>query len=277
MKKLIGITTSKSKTQNFLNQSYVKAFTTENTTPIMIPNIFELKNEIISKEQKEDIQKHVEMIESKLDALIISGGSDVNPVILNKKITDSSSFSYNRDYIEVELIKLFIKKNKPILGICKGFQLLGNILGLNYFHQDLSFTDEIHAGPRCDVQTRKEPMHRVHLFGNFKKYCEEKGLEKNGKLLTNSFHHQGFTYMPDGEYVTNVEIEDFVTGKVDFHLEKTKTIINNYKDLEITMGTNKVIEGFTHKKYPIVAFQNHPEEYENSLAINYFLENFINN
>lgn len=277
MKKLIGITASRSKSQNFLNQSYIKAFTTKTTTPIIIPNIFEIKNEILSKEQKETILEHVKMIESKLDALIISGGSDINPLILNKKITDASSFTFERDYIEIELIKIFIAKNKPILGICKGFQLLGTMLELNYFQQDLSLTDEIHNGVSCDVSTRREPIHRVHLFGEFKKYCEEKGLEKNTKLLTNSFHHQGFTLMPNGGHVTNAEIEDYITGKQPFTLEKSNTIINKYPNINITMSTNKVIEGFTHKKLPIVAFQNHPEEYEDSIAINYFLDNFINN
>ena len=41
------------------------------------------------------------------------------------------------------------------------------------------------------------------------------------------------------------------------------------------MATNCVIEGFQCKELPILAFQYHPEEYKNSPAIEYFLEEFV--
>lgn len=58
----------------------------------------------------------------KLDGLLLSGGNDLakyNNKTSNKK----------RDYYEDRLIKLGIKKNIPIFGICRGFQKLNHFFG----------------------------------------------------------------------------------------------------------------------------------------------------
>jgi gamma-glutamyl-gamma-aminobutyrate hydrolase PuuD len=275
MKYLVGITASKSKIQNFINDAYIKAFTTEKTTPIIIPNLFETGNEIITKQNKKDLQTNIIKLADTLDALVLSGGADLNPVFYNNQIEDSSSFNFHRDYMETELIKEFIKRKKPILGICRGFQLLGLSFKLNYFQQDISISKEKHNGISSDISNRTEPMHSVFVFGEFKLYCEKMGMEEP-KMLTNSWHEQGFTLTPDGARIKNKEIENFVAEREEFK-DKEKNVINSFPEVNIIMSTNYVIEGFEHKTYPILAFQNHPEEYSNSIAINYFIEKYIIN
>ena len=285
MKKLIGITASTNKLQQATNTAYIKAFSTETTTPIILPCLFENENEVITKKEQENLKAHIDKIIATCDAIVLSGGVDLSPISISEKLTDSESFNINRDIFEKELVTACINANKPILGICRGFQLLGNMLGLNYFQQDISITDEIHNGLTKNISLRKEPMHAVHLFGELKKYIEQ------DKICTNSWHHQGFTLMPEGERVKNKDMEDFVTEKRDFHEETKATTkdpsivikeiktkgkkLNNFGDIDILMATNCVIEGFKHKTLPIVAFQNHPEEYTNSIAINYFLETYL--
>lgn len=273
MKYLVGITASKSKIQNFVNDAYIKAFTTEFTTPIIIPNIFETENEIITKQDKKELQTNITKLAETLDALVLSGGVDLNPVFYNNKIEDSSAFNYHRDYLETELIKEFIKRKKPILGICRGFQLLGLSFELNYFQQDISITKEKHNGLVSDISNRTEPMHSVFVFGEFRTYCEKKGMEEP-KMLTNSWHEQGFSLMPDGTRIKNKEIENFITEREQFK-DKSNEVVNSFPNVNIIMSTNYVIEGFEHKTYPVLAFQNHPEEYSNSIAISYFIEKYI--
>ena len=288
MKKLIGITASPtSKNQNVINNAYFKAFNSEDTTPIIIPCLYEYKNEIITKKEQENIQKHISVFAETCDALVLSGGSDLNPTLLNQKNTDAEGFDHNRDIFEIELVKKFLELKKPILGICRGFQLLGNMLDLNYFQQDLSKTEEIHSGNQSDILNRKEPIHKVHLFGAFKEYLEKNGLTEE-RIAINSWHHQGFTLRPEGKRVHNADIKNFTEGKVKFHEDGEKKIlvkskpdtkedpINNFEHLNIIMCTNHVIEGFQHKTLPILAFQNHPEEYTESLAIRYFIKNYLN-
>ena len=273
MKYLVGITASKSSKQNFINDAYIKAFTTEVTTPIIIPNIFQSENEIITKLNKKEILIDIAKLADTLDALVLSGGTDVSPIFYNNKIEDSSAFNYHRDYMETELIKEFIKRKKPILGICRGFQLLGISFKLNYFQQDISIADEKHNGNSSEISLRTEPMHSAFVFGDFRTYCEKQGMEEN-KMITNSWHEQGFTLKPDGGRVKNKEIEAYITEREEFK-DLQNIRINNFPTVDIIMSTNYVIEGFEHKTYPVLAFQNHPEEYTNSVAINYFIEKYL--
>lgn len=281
----IGITASLNKSQNLLNTAYIRAFSTKYTTPVIIPIVFENENEITSKEELEKMQDHIMQIVKSCDALVLSGGADLSPTLQGEKITDSQNFSQNRDMFEKELVKWFLVDNKPIMGICRGFQLLGNFMKLNYFQQDISITKEEHNGLQLDINNRKEPIHSVHIFGKFKKYIEDKkyNLGKDGKMKTNSWHHQGFTLMPNGERVLNKDIEDFIEESKEFKeltnkagvKTQTKDRINNFGKIDIIMATNSVIEGFQHKEFPIVAFQYHPEEYKNSPAIEYFIEELV--
>ena len=285
MKYIVGITASQSKSQNLINNSYIKAFTTDKTTPLIIPNLFENDNEIISKEEQDKTQTHIMKIVKACDALVLTGGVDLSPTLINEKVTEAEGFSQSRDIFERELVKFFLVEGKPILGICRGFQLLGNQLNLNHFQQDLALTNEEHDANRLGITTRKEPIHNVHIFGKFKEWLKEKkyNLAENGKMRTNSWHHQGFTLLPKGERVLNKEIEDFVTETKEFkeytdkqNVKQVKQdALNNFGKVEIIMATNCVIEGFQHKTLPIVAFQYHPEEYNESPAINYFLEQFV--
>jgi len=274
MKKIIGITTSLNKTQNIINNAYIRAFSTENTIPLLIPNIFEPKNEIITIDDKIKLSNDLEEITKHLDAIILSGGTDINPITIGEKLKDSSAFNYNRDYVEKELIQICIRKKIPILGICRGFQMLGTYLKLNYFQQDISITKEKHNGSNSDIYNRKEPMHDIIIFGKFKQFCEKQNIAET-RILVNSWHEQGFTLTEKGDRILNKDLEDFVTQKVDFKDPINKKVINNLPGINIIMSTNYVIEGFEHKILPIVAFQFHPEEYTNSIAINYFLDKYV--
>ena len=258
MKYLIGITASKSKIQNYINDAYINAFKTKDTTPIIIPNLFEFKNETISKEEMAELEINLDKIAETMDALVLSGGADINPLSLGEKIEDAMNFNFYRDFFETKLVGKFMAKGKPVLGICRGFQILGNMYKLDYFQQNISIAKEEHDGSASDITLRREPMHSVHLFGEFKEYC---GMKDS--MLINSWHKQGFTLTEKGERIKNAELPAFVKER------------NKGKAIDIIMSTNYVIEGIEDSHQKILAFQNHPEEYENSIAIRYFISKYI--
>ena len=76
--------------------------------PVLVPNIFGHKKNF------NDLKKFLSEI--KPHGLIISGGEDFG---VKKK----------RDILEKKLIDYFLKKKKPILGICRGFQLISKLFG----------------------------------------------------------------------------------------------------------------------------------------------------
>ena len=63
------------------------------------------------------------------DALLVPGGADVNPALYGQENTASHGIDDDRDCDELELIRRFFAQNKPILGICRGHQIINVAFG----------------------------------------------------------------------------------------------------------------------------------------------------
>jgi putative glutamine amidotransferase len=113
------------------------------------------------------------------DGLILCGGNDLQPCYYGEEINGSLDFDEERDRTEMALVQKFFQTGKPILGICRGMQLLNVALG-GTLYQNIS-------GHRGEI------LHTVKA---------EKGslLEKlYGKEFTvNSFHHQAIKRLGNG-------------------------------------------------------------------------------
>jgi putative glutamine amidotransferase len=67
---------------------------------------------------------------SKVDGVLLSGGGDINSLIYGEEPHDRSKYQdYLRDDVEIELVNLAIEMGLPILGVCRGIQLLNVALG----------------------------------------------------------------------------------------------------------------------------------------------------
>lgn len=64
----------------------------------------------------------------KYKGLLIIGGGDILPAYYGEDI-ESFTVNFVKDKIEFDLAAYFIRKNLPILGICRGFQLINVLLG----------------------------------------------------------------------------------------------------------------------------------------------------
>ena len=112
------------------------------------------------------------------DGLILCGGNDINPAYYGEEIAGSVDIDYQRDEAEIAIAKEFIKAGKPIMGICRGYQLINILLG-GSLHKHLDTNDKHRAGNGDDA---------IHLV------IAEKGsiIEKlyGEKFAVNSYHHQ---------------------------------------------------------------------------------------
>ena len=117
-----------------------------------------------------------------LDGLLISGGDfDIDPSFYGQKIHSNNVKTIpKRTEFEMNLINLFIKSQKPILGICGGSQLI-NVYFNGSLIQDIE-TDISHEQPN----PRNETSHEIILEENsyFKKFNNSKNI------YVNSAHHQ---------------------------------------------------------------------------------------
>lgn len=66
---------------------------------------------------------------SEYDGFILSGGGDVNPEIFREKINGSTRIDDARDECELQLLNKFMSLGKPIMGICRGHQVMNVALG----------------------------------------------------------------------------------------------------------------------------------------------------
>ncbi|TPV45879.1 gamma-glutamyl-gamma-aminobutyrate hydrolase family protein [Bacillus dicomae] len=133
--------------------------------------------------------EEVDQIEStlnQLDGLLLAGGADINPIYYGD--TPKSyigTVEEERDNFELNLAKQALEKDIPILGICRGLQVL-NVAAGGSLYQDL----EQEMGPEyfhVREQFRKwQGSHSVDLLEEGKIY-EAIGQKS---LMVNSFHHQ---------------------------------------------------------------------------------------
>lgn len=134
--------------------------------------------------------KDVSAIVDKLDGFIIAGGPDVNPMIYGEEKLDiCGDVSLKRDELELQVIIEAMKKNKPILGICRGFQLMNSFLG-GSLYQDIVTQFESNVNHRQEKPYIK-PCHNINVSGILKE------ITGKDSIMVNSCHHQGVKKLAD--------------------------------------------------------------------------------
>ncbi|MFK8242787.1 MULTISPECIES: gamma-glutamyl-gamma-aminobutyrate hydrolase family protein [unclassified Facklamia] len=190
MKPVIGITGNISQLSG--NQG---APLTVNYSPLGFSQAIELAggSPIILPIMNED---NAEAIISIVDGLLLTGGEDVSPHFYNEEPRMViGATSPERDRSEILLMKEAMRQNKPILGICRGMQLINVVLG-GTLYQDLSENEQITIQ---HVQKTK-PHHPTHSIV-VKENSHIASIFKTGDYV-NSFHHQVLKDIAPGLSIT---------------------------------------------------------------------------
>lgn len=154
----------------FVNSSYVNAVEKSGGVPIIIP----------VNSNEENIRRQIELV----DGIVISGGIDVNPILYKEEPTkDMGYFHPDIDEFDLIAINIGLELKKPILGICRGIQVLNVALG-GSLYQDISNIKD------CYV---KHMQHGKKYVGTHSIRVEDDSILYDilgGELLVNSYHHQ---------------------------------------------------------------------------------------
>lgn len=133
-----------------------------------------------------------------LDALLLTGGADVDPGRYGADNTASKT-EPRRDEIEFHLLDTALAEGLPVLGICRGFQLINVHLG-GSLHQDVP----PHA--RHD----QDPAGSIHAV----EFAAGSGLHGlfGPSLDVNSLHHQAVDRLGAGLSATGVADDGTIEG-----------------------------------------------------------------
>ncbi|MCL1940309.1 MAG: gamma-glutamyl-gamma-aminobutyrate hydrolase family protein [Synergistaceae bacterium] len=135
----------------------------------------------------DDIER-IRALADRLDGVIISGGNDVCPEFYGESAEaeeNTGSLIPMRDLFDAELTRYVLERtSKPILGICRGIQIMNAAMG-GTLYQDLGSAGfERHSMTPCP---RNAAFHSVEL----KEGCFLSKLYSSDNIKVNWLHHQG--------------------------------------------------------------------------------------
>ncbi len=126
------------------------------------------------------------------DALLLSGGGDVDPARFGAQPEPGlGRVDAERDAFELALYAAFRSAGKPVLGICRGIQLV-NVAHGGTLHQHLPAVPG--TLQHSQVERGGTPLHAVRLEPDSQLARASGTVE----LRTNSYHHQGLDRLGDG-------------------------------------------------------------------------------
>lgn len=160
-------------------QGYFDSLKEAGAIPVMIP--LHLKKD------------ELEQINGFFDGWLFTGGHDISPNLYGETVSEKCGVTNNdRDNLERAVFNMAMAEDKPILGICRGIQIINAFMG-GTLYQDLESERpsriEHHMVPPYD---RKQ--HEVLIKENSPLY---KALGKS-EIGVNSYHHQAIKELGDG-------------------------------------------------------------------------------
>ena len=180
MKPIIGITTSLNEERAMsLGNAYARAVEGSGGIPVALP----------FTESADALREYAELC----SGFVFSGGFDVEPSLYGEKTKEKcGTVQSYRDCFEISLFGEVYKIKKPIIGICRGSQLINVALGGTLF-QDI--TSEIKTDIAHSQSAPKwEHSHVVTILEGTPLH----GLVKSAEIGVNSFHHQSVKAMGKG-------------------------------------------------------------------------------
>lgn len=169
---LIGITGNFSDGNLSLAQGYYQSVIRAGGVPLIIPPY-------------EDTDLLINTLDT-LDGILLSGGGDINPLFLGKEPSQGlHSVNPYRDRQELMLVRLAANRQIPILGICRGIQIMNAALG-GSLCQDIYTEADGTPLKHSQEMDRAFASHTINIAKDSLLYR----IMRTEKLPVNSFHHQ---------------------------------------------------------------------------------------
>ncbi|MDR6986115.1 putative glutamine amidotransferase [Paenarthrobacter nitroguajacolicus] len=150
-----------------------------------------------------------------LDGVLLPGGGDINPRLYGQDPEDSLyDVNQEQDHLDIDVARATIDAGLPLLGICRGHQLL-NVLYGGTLIQDMAPTSVTHNGlDPHDPAAGEWAWHDVRLAAG-SKTAALYGSPEGTSIKIASGHHQAVARVGEGLVVTAVADDGTVEALED--------------------------------------------------------------
>ena len=175
----------------YVNKDYVSSVISAGAVPLMIP----------MDATEENLRQTLELV----DGMIFSGGHDIAPIRYGEEPHQKlQEICPERDDFDFLLYRLAKEHSLPILGICRGFQLM-NVSEGGKLYQDLSLKNT-ESLKHSQGHGPSFPTHTVKVESGSKFY---KILGKE-EIRVNSFHHQAVKSTSENVAISGKALDNVV-------------------------------------------------------------------
>ena len=142
MKPIIGISSNIKENHLSVPLENIYSVTKFGGVPLILPNV------------EEDAASTMAEL---LDGLLLTGGGDIDPTLFGEEPHPKlGNVIPERDVFELALIQKMLEINKPILGICRGAQIVNIAVGGDMYQ-------DIYAQINHELLQHDQKAHRSHL------------------------------------------------------------------------------------------------------------------
>lgn len=179
------------KERQFVTDTYIQAIKRGGGIPVVLPYV---RSSAIIKEYA-NLYK----------GFLFCGGDDISPLLFGQELkTSIGNTNLNFDIYQIKLIRYIMKLRKPILGICRGMQILNVSLG-GTLYQDLS----LYPG---------KPIHHIQLSSQRQEVSHSIKIKRRTKiasifgttLYVNSYHHQAIHKLGRGLIAAGISSDGII-------------------------------------------------------------------
>lgn len=182
-----------------MSHRYILTLTGVGAVPWMIPLVHE-------------DEETLRAIYEELDGVFLPGGADIDPAAYHEERHPSCDRSDPpRDTVELAMVRWATQDRKPVLGVCRGLQLI-NLAAGGTLYQDLAAQRPSSLKhdyfPFRDGKPRDYLAHDVEVTDGTR-LAHATGA---GRYKVNSMHHQGIRDLGEGLLVSAVAPDGVIEG-----------------------------------------------------------------
>ena len=199
---LIGLSVNHKDETSCVNNAYVNAVIKAGGSPVLIPLTSD--------------QKVLDEILSSIDGLLLTGGGDIYAPLFGEELHPAvTSYDLERDHYDIYLVRSAIRRQIPVLGICRGHQVLNVALG-GTICQDIPSLIPDSKINHDQTEAKSIGTHSVAVRSDSRLHQ----IVAQNQLHVNSIHHQSVGVLAPGLEAVAFS-EDGVIEAIESNEEKS--------------------------------------------------------